>query len=429
MANTYNKKEIGYAMQTMPKFEQAKILVIGDVMLDSYWMGPVSRISPEAPVPVLNIGETKRRLGGAANVALNLDSLGAEVHLLGLIGDDEQGRYFEGCLSASSIHSHIITLKDQSTITKLRLISQNQQLLRVDVDNNYDHCCKQSLVDKYEALLETIDLVILSDYAKGTLSDVPLFIQKAKQKGKSILVDPKGHDFQKYQGATLLTPNMSEFVTVAGQCDSEDIFYSKAQRYVSALSLDALLVTRGAKGMALFKEGSAPYNLKANAKEVFDVTGAGDTVIAVLGASLAAGVSMPDAMILANHAAGIVVGHLGASRVTVADLKAAMGTHERLSYIQFTAMLERHHNQDDRVKLVYCKDANLNAHLLQSLQQHKTQGYYVYMMIDSALDASASEALSEVFHGLPFIDDFLQVTAEQAKLLSKQAAPFLSTSE
>lgn len=420
MANIHNEEKIGYTMQNMSRLEKAKILVIGDVMLDSYWMGPVSRISPEAPVPVLNIGETRRRLGGAANVALNIDSLGAEVHLLGLIGGDEQGRYFEDCLSDSSIHSHIITLQNQSTITKLRLISQNQQLIRVDVDNNYADCCKQSLIEKYDSLLDKVDLVILSDYVKGTLSDVPTLIKKAKQKGKPVLVDPKGDSFKKYQGATLLTPNMSEFVTVAGQCDSEDIFYSKAQAYIQDLSLDALLVTRGAIGMTLFQDECTPFNLKANAREVFDVTGAGDTVIAVLGTSLAAGLTLPQAMTLANHAAGIVVGHLGASRVTTADLKAAVGLHDGLSYMRFTSMLETHRAQSDKVKLVYCQDSSLDACLLQSLQHHKARGYFVYVLINQQLDKSILDALSDVYNSLPFIDDLVQVTEQQANTLSQK---------
>lgn len=409
-----SQEKKGDIMQHLPCLEEAKILVIGDVMLDSYWMGPVSRISPEAPVPILNIGDSKKRLGGAANVALNIDSLGAEVHLLGLMGQDEQGRYFQACLDETSIQSHIISCQGQSTINKLRIISQNQQLIRVDVDNNFTTVCKKAMMAKYDELLDTVDVVILSDYNKGTLSDTASLINKAKSKGKPVLVDPKGLDFKKYAGATLLKPNMAEFVAVAGQCDSEDIFHERAQSFLDELSLEALLVTRGSLGMALFQSTAPLFNLKANAREVFDVTGAGDTVIAVLGTSIAAGLTLPQAMTLANHAAGIVVGHLGASCVTVPELKAAIGVHERLSYTRFKVMLEKHTVSEDKLKLMYCHDTNIDATLLQSIKQYKAQGHHIYVLLNRALDQNSLEALYDVYDSMPFVDELVLATQAEA---------------
>lgn len=291
-------------------------------MLDRYWYGSASRISPEAPVPVVHVNEIKECAGGAGNVALNIVSLGARADLLGIIGMDEAGESLKAHLDRVNGHfQHESTIP---TITKLRVISQNQQLIRIDFEESLARLSKAFLEEQYEHILPEINAVILSDYGKGTLSSANFFIDKARKANIPIFVDPKGTDFTRYRGATLLTPNLKEFEQIVGHCETEEILAEKGYVLMESLNLSALVVTRGSKGMTILRPGTQPLHLPAIAREVYDVTGAGDTVVAVLACAMAAGKSLPEAAAIANVAAGIVVGHVGAASVTVPELQEVL---------------------------------------------------------------------------------------------------------
>jgi rfaE bifunctional protein kinase chain/domain len=304
------------------RIDHARLLVVGDVMLDRYWFGDVNRISPEAPVPVVKVERTDERLGGAANVARNAAALGARVDLLSVVGDDEAGSAIERLLAVDGIGAGLQRDASISTTIKLRVIGRQQQLLRIDFETLPGHEALASKLADYERRLPDADLVLLSDYGKGGLAHISTMIRLARDHAKPVLVDPKGDDWSKYTGATLLTPNRSEFREVAGRWTSEDDLVERAQRVRRELALDALLVTRSEEGMSLFPDGD-PVHVPTVAQEVYDVSGAGDTVIATLGVLLAAGASFEDAVRWANAAAGIVVGKLGTAVVHPAELFAA----------------------------------------------------------------------------------------------------------
>ena len=307
-----------------PDFSHTRLLVAGDLMLDRYWHGGASRISPEAPVPVVRVTDIEERVGGAGNVALNLAALGGQVTVVGFRGDDEPGQRLDALLTHAGIRVRVATVVSHPTITKLRILSRHQQLIRLDFEEDFQPVESRELREKYEAALEETDSVVLSDYGKGTLSDIRPLITLARNQGKPVLVDPKGADFDKYRGATLLTPNRAEFEHVVGACANETDLVERGLAMVDALELEALLITRGEQGMTLLQRGGQSLHLPAHAKEVFDVTGAGDTVIATLSAGLSAGMSLTDATRLANLAAGLVVGKLGTATIAPAELVYAL---------------------------------------------------------------------------------------------------------
>lgn len=309
----------------LPDFSKSNILVVGDVMLDRYWTGPTGRISPEAPVPVVAINDIEDRPGGAANVAMNVAALGANVTLLGLTGQDESAQILTQSLSSLGVVCDFCPVPNFDTITKLRVMSRNQQLIRLDFEKSFESVDKSELLVRFEQQLATADLVILSDYAKGALSCVQNLIAMAKQQSLPVIVDPKGNDFSKYSGATLLTPNMGEFESIVGPCNDEASIVSKAQKLISQLDMQALLVTRSEKGMTLLQKDQDEVHLPAKAKEVYDVTGAGDTVISTLSVAIASGCSYADASALANVAASLVVGKLGTSTISYNELEHAFG--------------------------------------------------------------------------------------------------------
>lgn len=309
---------------TLDSLRQARILVVGDVMLDRYWFGEVERISPEAPVPVVKVARTEERLGGAANVARNAAALGAQVALLSVVGDDEAARSMERLLSEEGIDASLQRDPAVTTTVKLRVIGRQQQLLRIDFETPPGREALESKLAEFERRLPECDVVILSDYGKGGLTHIARMISLARAAGRIVLVDPKGDDYDRYRGATCLTPNRSEFRQVAGRWGSEAELEAKAQALRERLSLDALLVTRSEEGMSLYRSGSA-LHAPTVAQEVFDVSGAGDTVISTLGVMLAAGHDFGAAMHWANVAAGIVVGKLGTAVATPAELLAALG--------------------------------------------------------------------------------------------------------
>ncbi|WP_124951431.1 D-glycero-beta-D-manno-heptose-7-phosphate kinase [Sulfuriferula thiophila] len=298
---------------------KARILVVGDVMLDRYWFGDVARISPEAPVPVVKINRQEERLGGAANVARNAAALGASTALLSVVGADEAGSSIQRLLAESNIQAHLHEDEVLDTIIKLRVIGRQQQLLRIDFETPPSQNVLADKLARFHTLLPDCDLVILSDYGKGGLTHIESMIAAANALHIPVLVDPKGDDYARYRHATVLTPNLAEFRVVAGSWQSEEEFRSKAEALRKSLDLTALLVTRSEAGMTLFSAEGVVHQATV-AREVFDVSGAGDTVIATLGVMLAAGKSLDDSVALANRAAGIVVAKLGTAVVLPEEL-------------------------------------------------------------------------------------------------------------
>jgi len=311
----------------IPDFQSIHILIIGDVMLDRYWQGVTSRISPEAPVPVVHIKQQKECPGGAGNVALNIRALGGQVTLMGVTGADEAAEILLCQLKEKGIVCDFIQLPKVPTITKLRILSRHQQLIRLDFEDGFSQLNLLSLQTQMRRVLNDVDAVIFSDYGKGTLADVHSFISAARVANKPVLVDPKGHDFSKYQGATVITPNLAEFEAIVGPCASQTQLVEKGQVLREQLGLEALLITRSERGMTLLRQGEPALHLPAHAHEVYDVTGAGDTVIALLGACLAAGEDWTSATALANLAAGIAVTKLGATTISALELEHALHKH------------------------------------------------------------------------------------------------------
>ncbi|WP_414828140.1 bifunctional D-glycero-beta-D-manno-heptose-7-phosphate kinase/D-glycero-beta-D-manno-heptose 1-phosphate adenylyltransferase HldE [Alteromonas sp. H39] len=309
----------------LPDFSKARILIVGDLMLDRYWTGGTGRISPEAPVPVVNISDTEDRPGGAANVAINAASLGAQVSLIGLCGKDENAQILRQKLESFDIDCRFFPVEGMDTITKLRVMSRNQQLLRMDFEKSFAEVSKTELESAFEQAVGSADMVILSDYNKGCLSAPQSLIEKAKKAGKAVIVDPKGSDFGKYKGATLITPNLSELSAITGEAKDEAELVKHAHELRESLSLDALLLTRSEAGMTLFEKGQDEFHLPAKAKEVYDVTGAGDTVVSTLAVAMACKLPTQAACVLANLAASVVVGKLGTSTVTNTELAMALG--------------------------------------------------------------------------------------------------------
>ncbi|WP_314732387.1 D-glycero-beta-D-manno-heptose-7-phosphate kinase [Chromobacterium amazonense] len=303
------------------KLAAARVLVVGDVMLDRYWFGDVSRISPEAPVPVAKIARSEERAGGAANVARNIAGLGGKASILSVVGDDEAGNALEALLVRDGIATSLKRDANISTTVKLRVVARQQQLIRLDFEDAPSHEILADKLQEFADIVSEHDVVILSDYGKGGLTHVEEMIRLARAAGKPVLIDPKGDDYSKYAGATLLTPNRSEFRQVAGSWRDEDTLTRKAQDLREELNLDALLVTRSEEGMTLFRAEGALHQ-PTLAREVYDVSGAGDTVIGTLGLALAAGLTLPVAMSLANAAAGVVVGKLGTAVCTQQELLA-----------------------------------------------------------------------------------------------------------
>lgn len=305
----------------IPNFDQARVLVVGDVMLDRYWTGPTSRISPEAPVPVVKVNDIEDRAGGAGNVALNIASLTANASLLGLVGTDNNARVLEETLAHKHIKTQFTAIDTHPTITKLRVLSRNQQLIRLDFEDPFDEVDNTQMLENFKQQVNDCDVVVLSDYGKGALFNIEDFIQVGRDAGKPVLIDPKGIEFERYRGATLITPNLSEFEGVVGHCKDEADLVEKGFALLESAGLESLLVTRSEKGMTLFQKGEQPVHLAATAREVYDVTGAGDTVISVLAAAVAAGASLPEATALANTAAALVVAKLGTATVSLAELR------------------------------------------------------------------------------------------------------------
>ena len=319
------------------RFSNATVLVVGDLMLDCYWQGSTSRISPEAPIPVVHLNSEIERPGGAANVAVGIAALGAKVHLLGIVGKDKAGNSLKQLLENAKVHQHLSISNDIPTITKLRVLSHSQQMIRLDTEPSAHLFLapdlQRELQTEYEKLLASgiIDAVIISDYGKGTLEAPFKLIEKAKSYHIPVLVDPKSNDFSIYRGATLITPNLKEFEAVVGKSQNEAEMVGKAQRLISDHEINTVVITRSEKGMLIVSEAGEVAQLPALAREVHDVTGAGDTVAAVLSIGLAVGMDVVKAATLSNRAAGLVVGKLGTATVSVDELERAFGAEQTLT--------------------------------------------------------------------------------------------------
>lgn len=298
---------------------QARVLVVGDAMLDRYWHGTVDRISPEAPVPVVKVSREEERIGAAANVAYNVTTLGAQSSFLGVVGDDAPGQRLEELMRSTGIATHLARDPGLQTTVKLRVIGRQQQLLRLDFESEPDHEALASQTEAFARLAPEHDAILFSDYGKGGLAHIGTMITVARAAGKPVLVDPKGSDYSRYRGATVITPNRAELQQVVGAWRDNNELRDKAQQLRTSLGLDALLVTRSEEGMSLF-DAQGEIHVTAQAREVFDVTGAGDTVIATLSALVAAGMSLREALPLANKAGGVVVGKFGTATVSYEEL-------------------------------------------------------------------------------------------------------------
>ena len=301
------------------KFQRAHVLVVGDAMLDRYWFGAVERISPEAPVPVVRVNREEERLGGAANVALNVKAVGAGATLLTVVGDDEPAGRLRRLLSEHGVRSLLGSDSKLRTIVKLRVIGRAQQLIRLDFESQPDHEVLALMLSDYQRVLPEHDAVLFSDYGKGGLTHIPRMIELARQAGKPVLIDPKGSDYTRYAGATVITPNREELAQVIGAWSSEAQLHERAQALRRAQGFDAILLTRSGEGISLFDD-AGHVQVPAVAREVFDVTGAGDTVIAVLAVLLACGVGLREALPVVNRAGGIVVGKFGAAHASFEEL-------------------------------------------------------------------------------------------------------------
>ena len=317
---------------TLPDFDNANVLIVGDVMLDRYWHGPTARISPEAPVPIVKVEHIEERPGGAANVALNVAALGGKAKLIGLTGQDEAAQTLARQLEGMNISTDFERLAGFPTITKLRVISRHQQLIRLDFEEEFHETDPAPLLERVALNINFAPVVVFSDYAKGALVEVAQMITLAKAAGAQVLVDPKGSDFEKYRGATLLTPNFSEFEAVVGRCKTEDEIVEKGLALLAKFDFKAILVTRSEHGMTLIQADQPVLHLPAQAKEVFDVTGAGDTVISVLASALSSGASIEISCALANAAAGVVVGKLGTSTVSPIELANAVYSQQETGF-------------------------------------------------------------------------------------------------
>jgi rfaE bifunctional protein kinase chain/domain len=307
---------------TQQQLSKSRVLVVGDAMIDRYWYGAVDRISPEAPVPVVRITREEERIGGAANVASNVVALGAQASLLTVVGDDEASHKLEALVAKTGITPHFGRDAQLKTTVKLRIIGRQQQLIRLDFENTPQGEVLASQTAAFRGLLASHDAVLFSDYGKGGLDHVHDMIEHARAAGKPVLIDPKGSDYSRYRGASVITPNRAELQQVIGSWRSEDELRGKAQALRQQLGLQALLLTRSEEGMTLYDD-AGELSVAAQAREVFDVTGAGDTVIATMAALVGAGLSLRDAMPLANKAGGIVVGKFGTATVSYAELFGA----------------------------------------------------------------------------------------------------------
>lgn len=374
--------------QQIANFSRARLLIVGDVMLDRYWFGNTSRISPEAPVPVVRVDELKECAGGAGNVALNSAALGSQVTLMGLVGEDEVATSLAAVLNKPNISTQLLPVAEKKTITKLRVLSRHQQLIRLDFEDGFSKQEATQLEHVYSEHLKQVDAVLLSDYAKGTLANVEKLIQLAKAQNLPVIIDPKSADFSIYSGATLLTPNRKEFEQCVGPCSSGQELAEKGKLLLIRHQLQALLVTLGEDGMLLLRNNEPAIHFQAKTQEVYDVTGAGDTVIAVIASALASGQDLAKAVELSNIAAGIVVRKLGAATVSEIELQQAMQEIDSIetgivSEASLLSLLQQVRHNGERVVMTNgCFDLLHPGHVAY-LEQAKQLGHRLIVAVNS----------------------------------------------
>lgn len=420
------------------RFDKARILILGDIMLDRYWYGSTSRISAEAPVPVVRVRNNEERPGGAANVALNIASLGAAADLIGVTGDDEAADTLEKQLQGAGVRCEFQRTHEFPTIIKLRVISQQQQLLRLDFEEYYSPKVAEGVFSCTKENLSHIHGVILSDYGKGGVGEPKALIDLVRASNIPIYVDPKGSDFSIYRGATILKPNRLEFEAVVGVCNSEQIFRERGLNLAQSLSLEALLVTRGDQGMTLMRPGKPILHIPTQAREVFDVSGAGDTVIAVLAAALGSGVALEESVKLANIAAGVVVSKQGAVPISAPELLRASGMqgqkdHSILSEEQLIDELKKSRLNGEKIVMTNgCFDI-IHAGHVGYLQEARKLGDRLVVAVNS--DQSVKRLKGEgrpvnpvsrrmrVLAGLESVDWVVSFEDDTAKRLVRQLKP------
>ncbi len=422
----------------LPNYSAARVLVVGDLMLDRYWHGATSRISPEAPVPVVHVNHDEQRAGGAGNVALNIAALGAKASLMGFTGNDEAANSLRQILKQAGVLCLFEDVPDYPTITKLRVMSRHQQLIRLDFEDGFNRVDSDRLLHQFHAEMAEAQVVVLSDYGKGTLNKVEQFIKLARMMKKPVLVDPKGNDFSIYRDATLITPNLSEFEAVVGRCDDEAQLVERGTNLLTGLNLEALLITRGEHGMTLLQAEGEPLHLPTHAREVFDVTGAGDTVISVLAASLAAKRELAEATMLANIGAGIVVGKMGTATVGPEELQYALQgqrAHHRgvVSVDELLQAMRLAREEGEKIVMTNgCFDILHPGHV-RYLQQARTLGDRLVVLVNS--DASvrrlkgperpvnALEQRMEMLAALECVDWVVSFDADTPKELIDRLLP------
>lgn len=384
-------------LATTPEFGTARIIVIGDVMLDRYWSGQASRISPEAPVPVVKVKAIEDRIGGAGNVALNIAKLGGKVILLGVVGDDAESTILKQLLEVEGVVCDFVVEKSLRSICKLRVMAQHQQLIRLDFEDTPIKFDRDALKKALTRHLPESNVVVFSDYGKGTLADVSTYIIAAKQAGAKVLVDPKGVDYQRYTQADLITPNLAELQAVVGACENEQHLIENGKALLAQYQIPTLLLTRGEAGMTLIQNNQV-HSLPAQAKDVFDVTGAGDTVIAVMALGVSLGMPLVESMYLANLAGGIVVGKLGTSTVSMQELTRAMhGDRDSIYGIvsedELAKLFARAKAHDEKIIMTNgCFDL-LHAGHVTYLEQAKALGERLCVAVNS--DASVKQLKGE----------------------------------
>ena len=390
---------------TKPEFESARIIVVGDVMLDRYWSGQASRISPEAPVPVVKVKTIEDRIGGAGNVALNIAKLGGKVTLLGVVGDDAESEILRKLLEVEGVVCDFVVEKSLRSICKLRVMAQHQQLIRLDFEDTPIKFDQDALKEALIRHFSGNDVVVFSDYGKGTLADVSAYIIAAKQAGMKVLVDPKGVDYQRYAQADLITPNLAELQAVVGACENDQQLIEKGRALLARCQIPTLLLTRGEAGMTLI-ENDQVHSLPAQAKDVFDVTGAGDTVIAVMALGVSLDMPLVESMYLANLAGGIVVGKLGTSTVSMQELMRAMhGDRDSLYGIvseqELVKLFARAKAHDEKIIMTNgCFDL-LHAGHVTYLEQAKGLGDRLCVAVNSDASVKQLKGESRPINGLP----------------------------
>ncbi len=422
----------------LPDFHNASVLVVGDVMLDRYLHGQASRISPEAPVPVVHVHDSQEFPGGAGNVALNIRSLGSQVTLLGIIGEDLDGKTLQKALTLGQINSRLKIHPTAQTITKLRVLSHHQQLIRLDFEEEIKVFQNENIFNDYQQLLPHVNCVILSDYGKGTLSQVEQLIEAAKKRQCPVFVDPKGMDFSRYAHATLLSPNRKEFEAVVGHCATEQILIERGLNLLNELNLNYLLITRGAEGMTLLQNEHPALHLHADSKEVFDVSGAGDTVIGVLSCSYAAGAPIEEAVKLANAAAGVVVTKLGTATVTPQELVVALHppqlSEQGITHLQQlqTNLIKARHRGERIVMTNGCFDL-LHVGHIEYLKEAKALGDRLIVAVNDDQSVARLKGNSRpivplagrmgVLAGLSSVDWVIPFSEDTPAELIKQISP------